>query len=328
VPFHTLSAATAGDRLALVADASPALELIDVDHPSQPIASLPGAQLARLATDGATIVGLGDGVRAWRIGGDGTARPLGVPSRRWIDMVPCGERWCALDAAHRLCELASPLDPPSSCVPAEGNASMLAPDAQTGTVWLVSEPGDLEAHAMRGLGHTAGLIRPRTVARQSTSRLAVERGRGAVIDGVTGMLRLLDLTTAPRARGTFLLQARPAGVALSHGVALVAEPSAGLQLVDLSDPERLKELAWQPLEPGPEAVAVAPAASDSGARLVAVAQGEGGVSLWEWDGRAALRLLRQADTSGYAGDVAFAGGSLWVADGASLVQFPLSGASR
>ncbi|HVE84890.1 MAG TPA: hypothetical protein VND93_18665 [Myxococcales bacterium] len=275
----------------------------------------------------------------WLAGAAPRPRPSSAP--RWLDAVPCQGRWCVLAGERRVCEREAPDQPGEGrCANLDENGAAIAWDAGRQLLWVLDTSGGL-----RGLSPARGWIPaealappPRSPSFLAFSVLAVEGNRAVALDTVGAMMGVFDLgTSPPRRRATFFLQARPSSAVIRHGVALVAEPStavhepggrwrtstlsAGLQLVDLTDADHPRELAWLPLDPGPQAVAV-------DEDLVALACGEGGVSTWRWDGKATLHPVWRADTTGLASGAAFAGGALWIADGASLLRFPGRGAAR
>jgi hypothetical protein len=120
----------------------------------------------------------------------------------------------------------------------------------------------------------------------------------------------------------FLPQAPPNDLVIFQGIALLAEPRFGVQIVDVRSSDQPREIGSFPMEEDVLALALEEPKEESGPVRIAMALGEAGVSLWSWNGGAELRPLFRWDTYGTATDVAFAAGHLWVADGTALVKLP------
>jgi hypothetical protein len=164
------------------------------------------------------------------------------------------------------------------------------------------------------------LPRAPSAAPQAYSRFIVEGERGVAIDPSFAILQIVDLGASPQWRGRYLLHSRPSAVALSGTTAFVAEPRAGLQVIDLEKPDRPREAAWLPFSSGPFGVAAGPARGEKGRDLIVLALGEGGVWTGVWQDKAKLSPLRQSDTPGFASDVVVDGGEIWVADGSRVLR--------
>jgi hypothetical protein len=327
LPFTVLGADSVGPSLVLAARGADGLALLGPAPEADIRARVPGLKLDRVALgDEQGLAWAEDGAGAWVWSRAKGARATEIAGARLREAAPCGGAWCTLDPGGNLCRRPLPEAPAASpvCAHVAEGGSSLAWQPSAGMLWLLDEAGGLQGFALtEGFRRMAAVNRPPTITHEQLARLAVEAERAVAIDPVLGLLQVFDLGQAPRRRGVYLLQARPAAVALASGVALVAEPSAGLQVVDVNDPDRPRELSFLPLEPGPQGVVVWHPGDPHGEARVALAQGEGGVSLWAWDGRGALRLLGRSDTSGLASDVAYAGGSLWVADSTGVVRVGL-----
>jgi hypothetical protein len=331
LPFTVLSAARADTSLLLAARGADGLASFRPDVASEVRASVSGLKLDRVTAGDELIVAWGEDATdgfVWRSAKATRATEIaGVAIR---EAVPCGVALCTLDPQGNLCQRpvvmtigAAPGKPVCAHVSEIGSSLAWQPAAEI--LWLLDETGGLQGFALtEGIRRIAAVSRPAVALHEQPARLVVEAERAVALDPMLGLLHMFELGQAPRQRGSYLLQARPTAVALAGGVALVAEPSAGLQVVDVKDPDRPHELSWIPLEPGPRGVVVWHPNGPHGEHRVALAQGEGGVSLWSWDGRGALRLLSRSDTSGLASDVAYARGSLWVADGTGMARIELS----
>jgi|GEM_PF-5919950 len=324
LPVGTTAAAAVREGLAVVALGAGGVGTVETAHPSVPGPSLPGARVEWLAAgkDSSLFAWGEEGGtrRGWWAGAEGgVPRPVPLMGTALLDVTACGGTWCSLDAEHRLCR-GAPGTSARACTRADGDAVALAEEPATGLVWVVGAAGALEGFApLPGWRKVASLPAPDHPGRRGISQLAISGRLAVSLDALQGALYVTDLSvTPPRPRGVFLLQARPGGMALRGGLVFVALPSAGLQVVELSQPDRPRERGWLPLEPGPQAVAVKEARV--GGALLALAQGEAGVSLWAWEDRAPPRPLQRVDTPGLALDVAFLGRALWVADGTGLVR--------
>jgi len=327
LPYAALGAAALGPSLVLAARGPEGLELLHTSPGLSARARIPGLQLDRVVTSGAEVLTFGkDGTGAWIWPLEPGARATELPGARFRDAAFCGGALCTLDPKGNLCQTPLPVRPtaPSTCknVPEGGRSIAWQPSART--LWLLDDAGGLQGFTVaEGFRRVAEVTRPPTSTQEQLTRLVVDGERAVAIDPVLGLLQVFDLGPAPRRRGFYLLQAPPTAAAFTRGAALVAEPSAGLQVLDVADPDRPRELSWVPLRSRPQGISVWwPEGTRDEAR-VAVAQGEGGVSLWSWDGRGALKLLGRSDTSGLCADVAYAGGSLWVADGPGAARFAL-----
>ncbi|MDI1483281.1 hypothetical protein [Polyangium sp. y55x31] len=327
LPFAVLGAAALGPSLVLAARGAEGLELLHTSPGVGARARVPGSRLDRVAASDAQVMTFGeDGTGAWIWPLDPGARATELPGVRIRDAVFCGRAVCTLDPKGNLCQTPLPVRPAASpvCkhVPEGGRSIAWQPSA--GTLWLLDEAGGLQGfRSTEGFTRVAAVSRPPTTTQEKLTRLAVEGERAVAIDPELGLLQVFDLGPTPRRRGFYVLQAPPAAVAFVEGTALVAEPSAGVQVVDVTDPDRPRELSWVPLEPRPQGISVWHPEGRRDRARVAVAHGEGGVSLWAWDGRGAFDPMGRSDTSGLASDVVHAGGSLWVADGAGAARFVL-----
>jgi hypothetical protein len=330
LPFQVLTTAGLEPSLLLMARGSDGLELREATASLPVQARVPGLRLERLASVHGQVLAWneqGPGARRWS---PGTEPPQfqELPEARWLSALPCGEGTCTLNASGHLCvrEPARKPGAPPACAPQVENATAAAWQPSTGIVWITLQSGGLQGFVREPTWRLAAALKPS----QPLSRLGalvVEGSRGAAVDPLHGKLLVFELGSSPREAGVFLLQSAPARVVLSGAVALVAQPSAGLQLVDVTNPTRPRERAWIALEPGPRDVAVWRPGGTEGPAWVALAEGEAGVSLWHWDGGGGLRLLRRSDTPGLAWAVAFHEGTLWVADSTGVARYPLPGGS-
>jgi hypothetical protein len=276
-------------------------------------------------------------VLAWGGGREGTLAwqpETGAPKSRIEgdpihQAIPCGEALCALLPGGQLCHQ-SPPDKPGAqraCSRVAEGGLAIAWQPEASRLWLLDASGGLQGFVTagaEGFRRVAVAPRPPTVTRESLERLVVEGDRAAAIDPSLGLMQVFSLGDSPRRRGAFLLQASPSAIALANGVALVATRS-GLQVIEITDADRPAEIGWIPRNPGPLGVAALwPRRREAREARVALAEGEDGFSLWTWDGRGALSAIARSDTTGVASDAAFAGGSLWVADGTGLVRCRLS----
>jgi hypothetical protein len=323
-----LAAAALEPPLLLAARGAEGLEVLEASGSLTVHARVPGLRLDRLATAPGQVVAWNEqGPGAWRWStGAQPLRGQELSQARWLEALPCAAGWCALDASGHLCPWEPLEKAPTSraCAPPVEQATSAAWQSGTGIVWLSRGKGGLEGLTRESTWRRGATLEPFQPAFRLTS-LKVEGSRGVAVDATHGKLHVFELGPAPRQVGSFLAQAAPGRVALSGGTALVAEPSAGLQLVDVTNPGRLRERAWVALEPGPRDVAVWRPGGPQGPAWVALAEGEAGVSLWHWDGDSGLKLLRRSDTPGLASSVAFLEGALWVADGTGVARFPLPG---
>jgi hypothetical protein len=326
LPFAVLAATGLEPPFLLAARGAEGLQVLKATPSLTVHARVPGMRLERLSTSPGQVLAwneLGSGARRWST----SIAPLQgqeLPEARWLDAVPCTGGWCTLDASGHLCHEEPARQPRAqrTCTPQLEHATSAAWQPGTGIVWISSANGALQGFTREPTWRRVAALETSPPAFRLTS-LTVEGTRGVGVDAVLGKLYLFELGPSPRFLRGFLLQAAPSRVALSGGVALVAQPSAGLQLVDLRNPAQPRELAWVSLDPGPRDVAVWRPGGTQGPAWVAVAQGEAGVSLWHWDGDSELRLLRRSDTPGVASSVAFLDGMLWVADSTGVARFPL-----
>ncbi len=330
LPSPVLAAAGLEPGLLLTARGAMGLEVLRASPSPTGHARVPGLRLDRVATGAGQVLAWneqGPGAWGWSTGAE-PLRGQELPQARWLEAVPCTGGWCSLDASGQLCPWEQPRGPAASraCAPPVEHATSAAWQPGTGIVWISTDKGELQGFTREPTWRRVATLEPSQPAFRLTS-LKVEGARGVAVDAIHGKLHVFELGSSPRFVGSFLLQAAPARVALSGDTALVAEPSAGLQLVDVSNPARFRERAWVPLEPGPRDVAVWRPGGTQGPAWVALAEGEAGVSLWHWDGGGGLKLLRRSDTPGLALGVAFLEGALWVADGTGLARYPLPGGS-
>lgn len=319
LPLDTLAAAPIGPHHAVVARGASGLALLDLDTASVQ-ASVAGARIDRLRVGASELAAWSDlELVVWQLQAAASAPVLRGRMRPGpVDVTACAGGWCALDAQHRLCRLAlvGEVWQSHDCTEPAAGSTALAGDAQR--LWMLGSDGGLESWNVAPWRRSSHLASPSWTGRPRLGRLVVDGHLAVALDTLQGILHVYDASTGqPRHQGVFLLQAIPADVVLAHGVAFVAEPGAGLQLVDLADPAHPRERAWLPLEPGPEGVAVR--ATGVGAEL-ALAQGEAGVSLWAWDGQASMQPLWRVDTPGLASGVGIAGDAVWAVDGTGLVR--------
>ncbi len=321
-------AALAHASLALVARGGDGISLVSLD-PFGAHRSIveQGLALDRVSGGEGVVLAWGEdreGALAWRP----ERGALKIEGDSIRQVIPCGDDLCALLPAGQICHqsLADKPGAPRACTRVAEGGIAIAWQPEASRLWLLDASGGLQGFVKaggEGFRRVAMAARPPTITREALKKLVVEGDRAAAIEPLLGIMDVFSLGDSPRRRGAFLLHAPPSAIALANGVALVAT-RAGLQLIDVTDVDRPSEIGWIPRDPGPLGVAALWPKESPGEARVALAEGEGGFSLWAWDGRGALSAIGRSDTTGVASDAAFAAGSLWVADGTGLVRYRLS----
>jgi hypothetical protein len=306
-----------GGTLAFAAEGDHGLALLSLEPFAVVQAREPAVVFDRvIASKGAVL--------AWHegeVGGRVFGAPA-LPEAPTKDVVPCGMDICTLTPSGQLC-LAPRGGSARVCQKIEEGGNSIAWQPEAGIVWLLDAMGGLGGFKKKeqgGFERVAIATRPATNTNEQLDRLVIEGARAVAIDPLLGLLQVFDLGEEPRRRGFFVLNAKPRALALAKGVALVATQT-GMQLVDIKDADKPVEIGWIGMAPGQLGVAVA-------SKRVALAEGERGVSLWDWDGRGGLSALSRSDTPGVAADLAFAEGNLWVADTTGIVRCRLTEARR
>lgn len=243
-------------------------------------------------------------------------------ARELADATACGEAVCTLEATGRVCRHA-PGSNAITCANVVQSGAAVAWQSATNTLWVIDGEGGVHGLSMQTSFHEiSSIVRDETVAPKNYERFVIIDQRGVAVDIDMGLLQVLDVGAAPRLRGRFLSHARPKSVALANDVAFVAEPYAGLQVVDVSQPDAPREVAWLPFEVGPFGVAARSIEGDARGAIVLLAEGEHGVSVWRWDGaQRTLALVNRVDTAGFASDLVLGAAEVLVADGASVLRF-------
>lgn len=281
---------------------------------------VPGAGWNRLSAADGRVIGWREDteeVVSWMLEGHET-KPIAFNHGTLREVVGCDRAWCTLDTTGHVCRRPFDDDKATCTAVAQGGTSIAWTSARQ-TLWLADGDGVLRGFAgEHDLQPKDVIARPPRLPHERLSRLVIDGDRAVAIDPNFGILQVFDLGPSPKLRGFYLLQAKPSDVAFVHDVAFVAEPTAGLQVIDVHDPDKPHEVHWERLSPGPSGVSLRP----SGISIsVALAQGEAGVSMWRWTNEGGLVPQKRSDTAGLATAVEFVGDELWVADGTHILRF-------
>lgn len=293
---------------------------MNADLKSPPTAELAGGSFDRalvlndlvLAWETDKAFGIVQSIHAPQPSGGGTL-PFSLH-----DAAACDGAWCTIENTKRVCRRSLLLGEPI-CTDLPEGASALAFQAKAHTLWVIDGSSALRGFAVDGeFRPIATVPRPPMLPQERLSRLVVQGERAVAIEPSFGQLQVFELGAAPTRRGLYLLQAKATDVALMDDLAFVAEPTAGLQVIDIHDQDKPREVAWLPLSPGPTGVAVRRAANGL---EIALARGEAGVSMALWGADKRLSVISQSDTTGLAMSVAFSDAGLFVADSPNLMRF-------
>jgi len=250
-----------------------------------------------------------------------TANPEALFSaRKLADVTACGDALCTLEPTGRVCRQGV-ADAEPDCLDIPNGGCSLAWQISTETLWVIDSRGEVHGIRWGKPGREiSSLPRVDTTAPQNYARFVIDGNRAVAIDIDFAALQVFDLGSSPRLRGRYLLHSLPRAVALVGDLAFVAEPAAGVQVIDISAPDAPREIGWHPMDVGP--LGIAARRDETGRTFVVLAEGERGISAWQWLSNARkLEKIRQSDTQGLASDVIFFGLDLVVADWSSILQF-------
>lgn len=317
LPFGVTSAAYVGNARWLIARPEGSLSVIQDGVKVEQ--HLRGVRFERLAAGSLRSASwIEDLDASWTWGADGS--DLSFAEQKLTEAIDCGQALCFIDVTGRVCRQEHEAPTPD-CLDIPHQGLSLAWQATTKTLWVID--GDGSAH---GLSVAARLREVTIIPRVSTTRpqhytrFAIDGDRGVAIDTSFGILQIVELGNMPRFRGNFLLHALPQSVAFIQDTAFVVEKNAGLQIVNIAEPDMPREIAWKSFDT--ELMRVAAKRDGLGRVVLILAEGERGISVWHWDqNRRALDPVGRADTPGVAFDVQFVGDDAFVADGTSVRRF-------